>query len=196
MIKTECFGDSEHKTIKQHSITRLNLIKSALTRLDIACGSCIIIEMHSRATQALPVIFGNDAHHRCRLALLLEEAKSVTFKDHMCALPARPEVTAECFQRGDRNFCNSSFQLQVGIVVCSWTSHMTRPQRSHLHPSITLGLLSDDVSRFSSDGSCWTAATMTHVVSGDEGSCSLCKSPDCSEKWSWGLVQLCVFLSL
>lgn len=33
-------------------------MKSALSRLDIACGSSIIIEMHSRATQALPVIFG------------------------------------------------------------------------------------------------------------------------------------------
>lgn len=66
----------------------------------------------------------------------------------------------------------------------------------HLHTSVTLGLLSDDLSHFSSDSSCWTAATMTHVVSGDEGSYSLRKSPDCSEKQCWGSVQLWVFLSL
>lgn len=66
----------------------------------------------------------------------------------------------------------------------------------HLHNSTTLGPLSDDVSHFSSAGSCWTAATMTHIVSGDEGSYLLCKSPDCSKNWCRGSVQLWVFLSL
>lgn len=34
------------------------------------------------------------------------------------------------------------------------------------------------------------ACAMTHVVSGDEDVCSACKSPDFSEKWRGGPVQL------
>lgn len=68
-----------------------------------------------------------ETHHHCRLALLLEEAQYVTFKDHICALPVRPEVMAECFQREGKSFRNPSFKLQVGILVYVNESHDETP---------------------------------------------------------------------
>lgn len=41
--------------------------------MDIVCGSSIISEMNSWATQAPSVIFGNVTHHQSRLALGLQE---------------------------------------------------------------------------------------------------------------------------
>lgn len=68
-------------------------------------------------------------------------------------------------------------------------ARVTRPQQPQRPSSysITLGPLSEDVSHFCC---CRTAAAMTHAVSGEEGSRSHSKSPDCSEKWCRGSIQL------
>lgn len=67
---------------------------------------------------------------------------------------------------------SSGFWLMVDRGAAAQVTRPQQPQRPSSY-SVTLGLLSEDVSHFCS---CRTAATMTHAVSGEEG--SHCKSPD------------------